>query len=191
MVGSEWPHWIQPYDVWVGHPPKLPLDRLLLLCGILWLSASARFIRRQVGNALCRMFFSWTIGRSLPVPLMAWLGSRCLEGGRIELGWPKTLRKHSSLRELKLSERSLTKSHLIRPARMCYFLGLSRVDAPGPGSAGSHFEELRVTQRVGTNVPMSSNCKRWEHTLPNFGTAGSKLQTAYNSPEPIGGKISF
>ena len=56
MVDLEWPHWIQPYDVWVGHPPKLPLDRLLLLCGILWLSAGARFIRRQIGNALSRMF---------------------------------------------------------------------------------------------------------------------------------------
>ena len=57
------------------------------LVAAVWLSAGARFIRRQVGNALCRILILWTTGLSPPVPLMAWLGSPMLGRiGGIELG---------------------------------------------------------------------------------------------------------
>ena len=67
------------------------------LVAAVWLSAGARFIRRQVGNALCRILILWTTGLSPPVPLMAWLGSPMLGRiGGIELGWLKAFLKRNS-----------------------------------------------------------------------------------------------
>ena len=119
--------------------------------------------------------FSWTIERSLPVPLTVWLGSPMLGRiGRIELGWSKTFLKHSSLRELKLSERSLTKSHLIRPARMCYFLGLSRVDAPGPTLSGSKLV-LILSRQIDCACISSFECRCFWRICACFGFTGCGL----------------